>query len=388
MKNKIIVMFLTFIVMIALTPLIFGKLMNSKFDTMILKISQQYGLQIKEIKNKSTYLTTDRIFDVIVPGSAVKQKAIKYIEFQTESKFKNLPVTEVEFFNTLKKIVLDNNKTVSLPENKFKIVVITPDFKIYKYKILNNDINLKKANALISWKDFNGVFDEKNRIFKNENGLLELKNDLNNLKIYNIKTFLQDLDNKKIQQLHFDVNFSNPKLKLQMVNFNSNSTLKILNNTVNIHSASNFDEINANNMLKISNVRSDFEISGVDKTVYERLQNKKYTQNDIDKLLKEGFNGKFDLNIKNIFFMQNLGFLDLKSIYSIKNGSLDKINHKDFSFLDLNLTVKTTPEIFAIASKIFPHLSQMAIKKGNKKIINIQIKKGKIIINGQEIKSN
>ena len=68
MKNRFVVMFITFIVMILLTPIIFSKLMNSKFNTMLLKIQQQKGIIIKEIKDKSTYLTTDRIFDVKIPG--------------------------------------------------------------------------------------------------------------------------------------------------------------------------------------------------------------------------------------------------------------------------------------------------------------------------------
>ena len=387
MKNKLIVMFLTFIVLIILTPLIFEKLMNSKFDSMLLRFSQQNGIKIKEIKNNSSYLTTQRVFDVIVPGSAIDQNEIKYIEFQTDIKFKNLPITNVEFLNVLKKIVLKNNKTIPFIKDKIKILVITPDFKVYKYKIFNNKIDMPKADITLSWQNFNGVYDEKTKTLKNENGLIEFKNTLNRLKIYNIKTFLQDTNNLKLQQLHFNADFSNPKLKAQIVNFNSKSSLKFSNDTVNIDSNTNLDKINVNNMFKLNNLSSDFKLNGIDKNIYEKIKNKKYTKKDIDELLEKGFKGKFDLNIKNIFFMQNLGFVNLKSTFSIKNANLNQINSKKIDFLDLNVTFETSPEFINIAGNFFKPIKQMAKIENNKAVIKIVINKGNININGQKIKS-
>lgn len=387
MKNKLIVMFLTFIVLIVITPFIFGKFMNSKFNSMLLKLSQQNGIQIKEIKNKSSYLTTDRIFDVVVPGNAINQKEIKYIEFQTETRFKNLPVTDVEFINILKKIVLDNNSSIAFLKNKFKILVITPDFKVYKYRVFDNKINLQKANLVLSWKNFNGVYDNKTKIFKNENGILELKNPLNDLMVYNIKAFLQDSKNQKKEQLHFDVNFSSPKLKAWINNFNSNSTLKLSKESADIVTNTDIDKINVNNLFKLNKIDTAFEIKGIDKTIYEKLQNKKYSKQDINKLLKKGFIGKFALNIKDMFFMQDLGFLSLKSNFKIKNASLAQINNKNFNFLDLNLSLQTSPKFINIAGNFFKPLKQIAKIENNKAIIKIVINKGNISINGKEIKS-
>ena len=388
MKNKLIVMFLTFIVLIVITPFIFGKFMNSKFNSMLLKLSQQNGIQIKEIKNKSSYLTTDRIFDVVVPGNAINQKEIKYIEFQTETRFKNLPVTDVEFINILKKIVLENNSSIAFLKNKFKILVITPDFKVYKYRVFDNKINLQKANLVLSWKNFNGVYDNKTKIFKNENGILELKNPLNDLMVYNIKTFLQDSKNQKKEQLHFDVNFSSPKLKAWINNFNSNSTLKLSKESADIVTNTDIDKINVNNLFKLNKIDTAFEIKGIDKTIYEKLQNKKYSKQDINKLLKKGFIGKFALNIKDMFFMQDLGFLSLKSNFKIKNASLAQINNKNFNFLDLNLSLQTSPKFINIAGNFFKPLKQIAKIENNKAIIKIVINKGNININGQKIKSH
>lgn len=388
MKNKLIVMFLTFIVLIVITPFIFGKFMNSKFNSMLLKLSQQNGIQIKEIKNKSSYLTTDRIFDVVVPGNAINQKEIKYIEFQTETRFKNLPVTDVEFINILKKIVLENNSSIAFLKNKFKILVITPDFKVYKYRVFDNKINLQKANLVLSWKNFNGVYDNKTKIFKNENGILELKNPLNDLMVYNIKTFLQDSKNQKKEQLHFDVNFSSPKLKAWINNFNSNSTLKLSKESADIVTNTDIDKINVNNLFKLNKIDTAFEIKGIDKTIYEKLQNKKYSKQDINKLLKKGFIGKFALDVKDMFFMQDLGFLSLKSNFKIKNASLAQINNKNFNFLDLNLSLQTSPKFINIAGNFFKPLKQIAKIENNKAIIKIVINKGNISINGQKIKSH
>ena len=388
MKNKIMVMVITFVIMVALTPVIFGKLMNSKFNTMTIELQQQKGISIKEIKDKSSYLTTDRIFEVKIPGSLLNDNGIDYIKMISEVKFKNLPVTNVKFLITVKKIVLSNNKAIPLINNKIKLLVMTPDFKVYKYKIFDNSIDLKTRNTVLSWKNFNGVYDEKTKIFNNENGIIELKNYLNDLKIYNVKTFLQNMYNKKVQKLHFDVSFSNKKLKIKIDNFNLASKLNILNNSINLSSTAKCDKVNVNNLIKISKINSDFEINGIDKNIYEKLQNKNYTQEDINKLLQEGFRGKFNLNIEDIFFMQNLGFVNLKSKFTIKNASIEKINNNDLSFLDLNMSLQTSPKLIDIIANLFKPIKQIAVIKNNKAIINLKINKGKISINGRPIKSN
>jgi len=387
-KNKIVIIILTFLIMIGLTPFIFGKIMNSKFNTMILELQQQKNIKIKELKNKSSYLTTNRVFEITIPGRVLNQADIKSIQLLTEVKFKNLPVTNVEFLNTIKKIILINNKKVPLIDNKIKIAVITPDFKIYKYKVFDNSIDLKNKNTLLEWKNFSGIYNEKNKTLKNENGLIELKNSLNSLKIYNIKIFMQDVYNKKIQQLHFDANFSNKKLKININNFDLGSKIDILANSIKLKSTAKCNEINVNNMIKINQINSDFEVDGLDKKVYEKLKNKSYTQKDMDELLKKGFSGKFNLGVKNIFFIQDLGFINLKSQFNLKNASIAKIHNNDLSFLDLNLSFETSPKLIDIMANVFNPIKQIAIIKNNKAFIDIKINKGKITINGKQIKSN
>lgn len=67
MKNKLLIMFLTFLVMIGVTPLIFDKLMNAKFNKMLENVKKD-GFEVIQIEDKSTYLQTDRIFKVVIPG--------------------------------------------------------------------------------------------------------------------------------------------------------------------------------------------------------------------------------------------------------------------------------------------------------------------------------
>ena len=111
-NNKLIVMIITFIILIGLTPLIFSKFMNARFNTMLLKLQQNRGIVAKEIKNKSSYLTTDRVFEVTIPGSVLKQKKIKSITLRMEVKFKNLPVSNVWSHNVIHNIKLQNEETI------------------------------------------------------------------------------------------------------------------------------------------------------------------------------------------------------------------------------------------------------------------------------------
>ena len=385
MKNKLIVMFLTFLVMIVLTPYIFNKLMNAKFNSMIVKISQQKGIQIKEIKDKSSYLTTDRIFDVVIPGKAINQNEIKTINLQMEVKFKNLPVTNVTFKNILEKIVLQNNKTFSF-DKKIRFVVITPDFKVFRYRL--NDNQLVKNNLVFSWSKFGGIFNSREKELKNLNGILEVKNKIVDAKIFNIKALIKQNSNKLIQQFGFDANISLPNLKAEIADFNVYSSIEKKGKKLNVITNYKCKNINVNNLVKIDNVNAYFELDGLNGKIYKKLLDKTYSKDELNEFLKEGFGGKINLNIKNIFFMQNLGFADLKSTFKVSNATVEKINKNDLSFLDLNLSLHTSPNLIKIADKFLPGLIQLVSVKNNKVYLDLRIDKGKIFINGKEIKSN
>ena len=104
MKNKLIVMILTFAVMIALTPLVFSKLMNAKFNQMIENLNKE-GIKVEVIKDKSSYLQTDKILSVEIPKKYLNNTFEK-VNLEVEAKFKNLPVTNVLFLGNIKNVKL------------------------------------------------------------------------------------------------------------------------------------------------------------------------------------------------------------------------------------------------------------------------------------------
>ena len=102
-KSKIIVMGITFIVLILITPLVFSKLMNAKFNQMLKKYENE-GYSIKLIKDKSSYIQTDKVFEVLIPGKKVNLN-VNDINITLEVKFKNLPVTNVVFEGVVNSIL-------------------------------------------------------------------------------------------------------------------------------------------------------------------------------------------------------------------------------------------------------------------------------------------
>ncbi len=383
MKNKIVVMLLTFIVMVFATPVIFEKLMNSKFNTMLLNLQQQNGIVIKEIKDKSSYLTTDRFFEVTIPGSAIKQKEIKYIKLLTEVKFKNLPVTNVIFHNVLTKLVLQNNQEVKFLENNFVFNVITPDFKHYKYVVLNKSI--KNNGIVISWNNFNGIYVYPKE-FKNVDGNIQINNnkikiDLNH--IYTDNLFFKN----KIEQLSklkkADVEL--PDFKLVINNIESKNFQVNKKNKIDLSTSFLIDNIDSK-LFKLNNLNFSIKLLGIDKKAFEAL--KEGDENQTKEILDKGFKGQISLNIKNIFFIKPLGFINADINFTIKNGNnFQKLQNNNLDFLTLNAKINASPQIGSVIAISYPYLASMINVVNNKAQILIKINKGKIFINGKEIKS-
>ncbi len=234
MKNKLTVMIITFVILIGITPLIFGKLMNSRFNTMILKSQQQKGIVAKEVKNKSSYLTTDRTFEVTIPGSVIHQKRIKSIKLLTEVKFKNLPVTNVWFHNIVKDVELQNGEKIPFFK-KIVFDVTTPDFKTYafvikplKYKTFNlssvegtfkidkdisklniNTISLTDRKLRFYVDDFLSVTQKNKNLFKTENKFnLHLQFMDKNISVNNVD-ILSSLKIAKKADINLKLSFKN-----------------------------------------------------------------------------------------------------------------------------------------------------------------------------------
>jgi len=184
MKNKLIVMFLTFIIMILITPVIFSKLMNNRYDTMLLNLSQN-GYKIKTLKENSGYLKSERILDITIPGDKLGLNQVKYIKVKVKTYFKNLPVTDVYFEGKIKDIKLKyKNPLIENLAKKVEFKAVTPNFKIYAFSI--NPAKYKD----FSMDTVKGKLDIKNKILTFNTNFSFKENNLT-IKIFNLNSFIE-----------------------------------------------------------------------------------------------------------------------------------------------------------------------------------------------------
>ena len=388
MKNsKLGVMLLTFLIMILLTPFIFSKLMNSRFDTMLLKTQQQRGIVIKEVEDKSNYLTTDRVFEVKVPGEAIGNKEIEYITLLTEVKFKNLPVTTVVFHNILKKLVLKDVGDVKFLENNFIFDVITPDFKHFTYSVVNKDVKYQGFD--ISWRDFKGVVVYPKE-FKNESGTLKVKSNDFEASFDNLNALYLFLKNKYSQELKLKTfTFKTKDFDIKVNNFESKNSQILKPKKADIVSKFNIKNLDSDivgKKLKLNSVNFDFKLLDLNKSALISLEK---GEDKSKELINSGFRGEANLDIKEIFFIKPLGFIKANLDFNISKGdNYSKLRENKLDFINLDFKVKASPQIGMIVGLSYPDISPFIIMDKNSSKVEIKIKKGKIYINGKEIKSN
>jgi len=148
------------VVMSLATPPIFKGIMNQKLDQKVAEL-RQAGYQIEEVENKSSYLTTDRIFQVQLTG-----KEDINITSQVEVRFYNLPITDVKL--GLKILKIEGLKKPTLKkviEEQGRLELITPNFQNFTYKIFP----IKTKNIYFSGLKGNLYYYNKN--LKNEGSL-------------------------------------------------------------------------------------------------------------------------------------------------------------------------------------------------------------------------
>ena len=395
MKNsKLIVMFLTFLAMIAITPFIFGKLMNAKFNQMLNNLKSQ-GIVINELESKSTYLTTDRVFDVKVPGSVIDNNEIDYIHMKVEAVFKNLPVTDVRFKGKVKELVLktldnyQNQKFNEKIKDKIRFLVITPDFKNYKYTIEDDKIDFDKEFE-VGYSGINGLFYNKD-IKKNTLNIAKfyIKNDrflaqANNLKsVRVIEGNVTSDDSKanfliKIEDTNINVN-----------NFSSHNVITYAKKVTSVTKA-DVDNINVNNQLLINKIELLNEVKGVDLDTLREIQtNPNPRDEDLIKLLEKGLKLESKLNIAEVKDKnEKLGFLNLDVKLDVKptDNLIANINAKDFGFVDFKLKLKTTPKIANVIISAFPQALLIfadAKKEGDAIVVDFEFNNNKVLVNGQ-----
>ncbi|QCT94423.1 DUF945 domain-containing protein [Caminibacter mediatlanticus TB-2] len=397
MKNRLIVFIATFLIMVLITPFVFSKLMNSKFDKMLDNLKKS-GIEIKEVKNKSSYILTDRVFLVKVPGKTIDEDSIEYIEAQVESKFKNLPVTDVKFFGDVKKIVFkdeDLNQINPLIKDKIKFLVITPNFKTYKYKIFDNNISDK--SFVFKFKGINGIYNYPN----NENNLniqsliLSIENrvkfEANNFKSYYKNNNYQILSGS---EFNFSATYLNNKFLFDSI---KSDNKVFISDKAKAISKLLVKNINFNNQLILKNNYLDLNLSNIDYKTIQKLRNtndKKKQEELLKELVTKGLKANLKFDIKDIEIKnQKLGFINLYAKLNIKPDDklFEKLENKDLEDINLSLKLKTTPKIatiLAITNPVIGAVFMNAKQDKNGVLISLDIKEGKIFLNGKEIKSN
>jgi len=398
MKNsKLIAMFLTFIVMIAITPFIFGKLMNSKFDKMLDNLRKE-GIVIKELKSKSTYLTTDRVFEVEIPQNVIDNKDIKVVKLKVESVFKNLPVTDVKFFGKVKEIVFntlndaENAEFNDAIKDKIKFLVTTPNFKVYEYKFDDTTIDFKDGSK-IGYSGLKGVYQyyktRKNsfsleKAFFNQDGVLFQAN--------NVRVKYSNEPEKSESSAKFDLILKDSNKAISIKNI-STDTISTFKDKLSSISKISIQEVNLLNKLFLKQISLEFDVKGIDKNAYENIAKKaKPDENDLLELVKKGFSLKADLKISKITAQnKDYGFLNLFAKLNVKpeTNIEEKIKTNNLDFVTFELDLKTTAEVSALIMNMVPQsvfLFMGAEKNNGILTLQITFKNNEVFLNGQKIK--
>jgi hypothetical protein len=221
-KQKYLVMGITFLILIAITPFVFSKLMNSKLNKMVEKLNKD-GYKIELIEDKSTYLKTDKVFLVDIPGEKLNNTAIDKVKFKIETIFNNLPVTSVDFKGVLKRVDLVNkeyNEDINaIFDEKIKFYATTPNFKVYTYKI--EDVNLILNDVDLGIKGIKGIFEYGNtKLNKLTIADISLKAPFLLAEIKNLKNNFsyKDKEAETKNKFNFYLFFQNKKIQIDDVN--------------------------------------------------------------------------------------------------------------------------------------------------------------------------
>jgi hypothetical protein len=395
-KQKYLVMGLTFLILIAVTPLIFSKLMNAKLNKMVENLNKE-GYSVKLIKDKSSYLKTDKIFLVDIPGDKLNNQLIDNLEFKIETTFNNLPVTKVDFKGVLEKINLTakeyNDDINSLFDEKIKFTAVTPNFKVYDYKIEN--INLPIGNAKINIKGIKGIFEyssiKSNKLsiddisFITDNLLIELKNVKNN-------SFYEKNDIKNENKFDFYLKAANNNIQINNVKI---STHSLIDKKTSVISKISFDNFISNNFLNMENFVFNLNILNLDTPALIAIANEIDPQKrDLLtlNLLKKGLEINLKSQAKKIEVMnKSFGFyLVDANLKVLPDPNLQEdIKTNNLKFLNSTIHYESTPEIATLFMNLFPKsafIFALAKKTNGKLILDVNLKDSKLFVNGEEIK--
>jgi len=395
MKNKLIVMFFTFIVLIAITPFIFSKLMNAKFNSMLDNLRKN-GIEIKLIKDKSSYITTDKVFLVTIPKKFLVNKnleleGVKSITLEIETKFKNLPVTDVLFLGEVKRVDLSSNlKNLEHKLNNFakyiKFIVTTPNFKDYFYKvedIKNKNFGMLGIKGTFSKKELN-----KNRLtikdfYIKNNGLFEVKN---------LKYDIEWNDKKSFSTYSFNLNIKNNLSNIQVNNIHISNTA-LFGKDVNILTKIEFNKLIVPNFLEAEKFNLDLKLEGIESSILKEILSTQNIKPYIEKVFEKGFKVAVSSNLNTIKALNKNDLGGYKFNIDVKvlptKNLKEKLKNNNFDFINATIFLETSPEIATFIMNVLPSsafLFALAKKEKGKIVLNLELKNGKLYSEGKLIK--
>jgi hypothetical protein len=396
-KNKLIIMGLTFLVLIAITPLIFGKLMNKQYNKMLDGLRQK-GISVKIVKDNSTYLQTDKVLEIEIPSKFLADtQAVKNIRFRIETKFKNLPVTSVYFIGKVEHIsFLDKYKTAEVKINDFvskyvKFVITTPNFRDYSYKF--DDIIVKGSPEIgfvnikgdLKYSDFiKNVFTVKNIYIKDKTGIVEFNN---------FKNSFEGNNKNALSKTDFDVNVDLKGIKAKIDNIYS-VTKTILADKASVNVVLGFKKLNVTNMVDSEKFVLKGKINNIDNLTQKLAAASSDEEQNLylEKIFEKGFNIGINSSLKDIQAMgRDFGGYNLS--FNVKflptKNFRQKLREDKIDFVDAELNLTTTPEMAEILMSFVPKSAfvlALAKKENGKVTLNLEFKKGKLYSEGQLIK--
>ena len=392
MKSKIIGFVLSFVVMIAVTPFVFDKLMNSRFDKMLANL-QKRGVIIKEIEDKSSYLKTDRVFEVTLPKSVLGTREIEWVRLKVEAIFNNSPVTDVKFKGNVEKVQLSSEKDTKalneLIDKKIRFLVVTPNFKTYRYKI--EDTVLEKDNLKVGYKGINGIFEingyKKNRFYISKIYIQDLQNKIL-LQADNFKTSSVNEANTTKSDYKLDMLLKSDSHTITLSGISGNNITSVFKKLSSV-SVIDISKIAFDNQFFVYNTKFSLNLKDVD---YKAVENKEVNEENLIKLLEKGLKLKSALFIKDVKLKnEDIGFLDAQLDLDFRPTSniFSKIMLQQFDFVDAKLIVKAAPKMVSFLNALFPQsaiLFANAKQSGDALMVDIELKNQEITVNGQRIK--
>ncbi len=386
MNNKLAVMFLTFLVMIAITPFIFGKLMNAKYNQMLDNLRKK-GVEINVTEDKSTYLQTDKILSVTIPSKLFdNSKAVKNIKLKVETKFKNLPVTNVIIISEIEDIDISiNNEAINAVKDfikkNIKLTIVTPDFKKYNFKF--KDINTKAEDMEFRVSGISGFVKYKNQLYYKLCIKEILLNDTNDtkrfIKITNLTNNFSDKRGIVKSALRLDFKLQDED-KIELKNF------KILiqssgSEYADINTTFVFDDFILENKLKMYNFNLKFNAKHINKADFVAflLSSGFYKQIFLNSLLSKGVEIDIDSKTKTVIISDKKGYYKLH--FYLKTAKSNNLNIQN-----ANLKLTTTKEVFDFVVKnigFFNDPYKYAKVKNGVVYLDIQRKNNQLYINGK-----